>query len=113
MSGGKAAPGKARLRDARPADLDAIQAIYAHHVTRGMASFELVPPDLKTMTARYEATLALDLPYIVAELAGQVRGYALAGLYNTPPATASRSRTRSMWRRASSAAAWAGCCWAR
>ncbi len=85
MTDDSAAPGKARLRDARPADLDAIQAIYAHHVIKGLASFELVPPDLKAMAARYQATLALGLPYVVAELDGTVRGYALAGLYNTRP----------------------------
>ena len=85
MTDDSAAPGKARLRDARPADLAAIQAIYAHHVAHGQASFELVPPDLKTMTARYEAALAQGLPTIVAELDGAIRGYALAGLYNTRP----------------------------
>jgi len=72
-----------RLRDARPADLGAVQAIYAHHVTHGLASFELEPPDLDTITARYEETLAFGLPYLVAELDGAVRGYAQAGLYHT------------------------------
>ena len=37
------------------------------------------------MTARYEAALTQGLPYLVAELAGAVRGYALAGLYSTRP----------------------------
>ncbi len=77
--------GAARLRDARPADLAAIQAIYADHVANGLATFELVPPDLETMTARYQATLAQGLPYLVAELESAVRGYALAGLYNPRP----------------------------
>ncbi len=83
--GGAAAPGGARLRDARPADLPAVQAIYAHHVAHGLASFELTPPDLKTMTARFEETLALGLPYLVAELEGAVRGYGLAGPYHPRP----------------------------
>jgi phosphinothricin acetyltransferase len=74
------------VRDAAPADLDAVQAIYAHHVTTGLASFELEPPDLETMTLRFEETRALGLPYIVAELEGAVRGYAQAGAYRTRPA---------------------------
>ncbi len=87
MSGRRAAAsGEVRLRDARPTDLAAVQAIYAHHVEHGLASFELAPPDLETMTARYEQTLALGLPYIVAELEGAVRGYAQAGPYRRRPA---------------------------
>ena len=37
------------------------------------------------MTARYEETLALGLPYLVAELDGAVPGYALAGPYHPRP----------------------------
>ena len=33
------------VRDAAEADLPAIQAIYAHHVLHGLASFEEEPPD--------------------------------------------------------------------
>ena len=83
--GGPAAQGSAQLRDARPADLAAIHAIYAHHVAHGVASFEFAPPDLETMTARYEETLARGLPYLAAELDGAVRGYALAGPYHPRP----------------------------
>jgi len=41
-----------------PGDLPEIQAIYAHHVLRGLASFEEVPPDLEEMRRRHEAMLA-------------------------------------------------------
>ena len=58
-----------------------MQEIYAHHVLRGLASFEEVPPDVAELTKRREGVLALGLPYIVAELEGKVVGYAYASLY--------------------------------
>jgi L-amino acid N-acyltransferase YncA len=74
------------IRDASTADLDAVQAIYAHHVRHGLASFEETPPDLLEMQRRYGAIAAAGLPYLVAELDGKVRGYAYAGPYRTRPA---------------------------
>ena len=41
------------LRAAAAADLPAIQSIYAHHVLRGLASFEEVPPDVGEMRRRH------------------------------------------------------------
>lgn len=32
------------MRDARDDDMAAVQAIYAHHVLRGLATFDEVPP---------------------------------------------------------------------
>ena len=71
----------ATVRSAREADLPAIQAIYAHHVMRGLASFEEVPPSVSELRARREAVLALGLPYLVAELDGAVAGYSYAAMY--------------------------------
>lgn len=79
-------PAGPRVREARPDDLSAIQAIYAHHVRTGLASFEEKPPDREEMARRYEATRARGLPYLVAELDGAVRGYAYAGPYRPRPA---------------------------
>jgi phosphinothricin acetyltransferase len=62
------------------------------------------------MTARYERTLAQGLPYIVAELDGEVRGYAHAGPYRLRPAYRFTVEDRSTSRPASRAAVWAGCC---
>ena len=84
MPGGRAS--RHAIRDARATDLDAVQAIYAHHVRHGLASFEETPPDLPEMQRRYGATAAAGLPYLVAELEGKVRGYAYAGPYRTRPA---------------------------
>lgn len=69
------------LRDAVVADLPAVQAIYAHHVLHGTASFEEIPPDLETIVARWRDVTERGLPYIVAELDGVVAAYAYAGPY--------------------------------
>jgi len=74
------------IRDAQLGDLAALHAIYAHHVRHGLASFEETPPDLAEIERRYRATLAHGLPYLAAELDGEVRGYAYAGPYRTRPA---------------------------
>lgn len=74
------------VRDARVEDLSYVQRIYAHHVLNGLASFEEQPPDLPEMTRRYEAVIALGLPYLVAVGAGGVQGYAYAAPYRPRPA---------------------------
>jgi L-amino acid N-acyltransferase YncA len=71
------------VRSARIADLGAVQAIYAHYVRHGLASFEEVPPDLTEITRRYREVIDQGLPYLVADLGGEVRGYAYAGRYRT------------------------------
>lgn len=74
------------IRDALDSDLPAITAIYAHWVKHGRASFELDAPDLAEMTRRRAAVLAGGYPYLVAEHAGEVLGYAYASLYRARPA---------------------------
>jgi phosphinothricin acetyltransferase len=69
------------IRPATEADIPAITAIYAHAVRFGTASFEIEPPD-EAETARRLRDL-VGFPYFVAELGGQVRGYAYAGPYRT------------------------------
>lgn len=75
-----------RIRDARIADLPTVQRIYAHHVRHGLATFEEEPPDLAEMERRFRATTKGGLPYLVAELAAEVRGFAYAGAYRARPA---------------------------
>ena len=74
------------IRPADPADLPAITPIYAHAVLHGTASWELDPPDEAEMLRRREAILAGGYPYLVAERAGLVLGYAYAGAYRPRPA---------------------------
>ena len=69
------------IRPAGPDDIAAITRIYAHAVTYGTASFELEPPGETEMARRQQGLLAKRFPYIVAERAGSVAGYAYAGPY--------------------------------
>jgi phosphinothricin acetyltransferase len=79
-------PSIVTVRDAAPADMAAITAIYTPYVLHGLATFEEVPPSEADMRARREAVLALGLPYLVAELDGEVVGYAYATHYRPRPA---------------------------
>lgn len=74
------------LRDARESDMPAVQAIYAHHVIHGTASFELDPPTVEQMLQRRADICANGLPYLVAERGGEVLGYGYATLYRPRPA---------------------------
>jgi phosphinothricin acetyltransferase len=74
------------VRDSRDADLPAVQAIYAHHVLHGTASFETVPPTVDEIAARRRAVLEAGLPYLVAEADGRVLGYCYATVYRPRPA---------------------------
>ena len=74
------------IRPATEADLPAITKIYEHAVLHGTATFELIPPDLAEMTRRYRALMDGGYPYLVAEVEGEVIGYAYAGPYRPRPA---------------------------
>jgi phosphinothricin acetyltransferase len=74
------------VRDARDADLVAVQAIYAHHVLHGLATFEEVPPTVAELGARRASVIDQRLPYLVAEQAGAVVGYCYATSYRPRPA---------------------------
>ena len=74
------------IRPTTPADIPAITAIYAHAVRTGTATFELEPPDEAEMLRRYDKLRAGGFPYIVAEIDGQVVGYAYAGPFRERPA---------------------------
>ena len=70
------------LRDATPADIPAICAIYGHAVRTGLASFEYEPPDETEMARRHRAVVEGGFPYIVAtDAAGVVLGYSYASTY--------------------------------
>ncbi|MGO4716571.1 GNAT family N-acetyltransferase [Bradyrhizobium sp. 2TAF24] len=81
-----AAPAPLRIRDATAADIAAIAGIYAFHVRHSLSTFEEVPPVPEEMAARFAAVRALALPYLVAERAGRVLGYAYASAYRPRPA---------------------------
>ena len=74
------------IRAAQPQDLAVITAIYDHAVRHGTASFELEPPDETEMTRRYETLRRGGYPYLVAEIDGELPGFAYAGPYRARPA---------------------------
>jgi L-amino acid N-acyltransferase YncA len=58
-----------------------VQAIYAHHVLHGLASFEETAPPLEEMRQRYETICGPGLPYVVADLEGTIAGYGYCAPY--------------------------------
>src|SRR5262245_24730869 len=76
------------LRTATPDDAAAIAAIYAPYVLTSPATFELDPPDAAEMRQRLVKVLE-KFPWLVAEEAGEVVGYAYA--------TTHRERAAYQW----------------
>ena len=70
-----------KIRTLAAEDLPQIQQIYAHHVLHGTGSWEWEPPSLAEMTARAKSVREKELPFLVAEVAEQIAGYAYASLY--------------------------------
>ncbi len=71
--------GDALIRAATPADVEAIRCIYAPMVSDTATSFEESPPDSTEISRRMLATPRL--PWLVAEVAGLVAGYAYASVH--------------------------------
>lgn len=69
------------IRPSRPQDMDAVTAIYIHHVLNGTASFETEPPDAAEMIRRRADILDRGMPHLVLEQDSVIRGYAYAGPY--------------------------------
>ena len=63
------------VRDATEADITAAAVIYGHAVETGWGTFEYDPPPLGEMVTRWRSVVGYGLPYLVAELDGQVAGY--------------------------------------
>lgn len=76
-----------QIRKAAISDAAAIQRIYAPYVAETTISFEEIPPDTAEIARRIGA-IGADYPYLVAEQAGDIMGYAYA----------SQHRTRSAYR---------------
>ncbi|NUR88301.1 MAG: N-acetyltransferase [Nonomuraea sp.] len=67
-------------------DLPAVSAVYAHYVTGGVATFDETPPGVRDWRAKAAGIAAAGLPFLVAEVDGQVAGYAYASRYRPKPA---------------------------
>jgi L-amino acid N-acyltransferase YncA len=71
------------IRDAAPADIPSIRAIYAYYVSNSCASFEEEAPSVAEMERRLATTQERGLPYLVAETDGEILGYTYAGPFRT------------------------------
>ena len=74
------------VRASQEADITAITAIYAHHVLHGTGTFEIDPPGSADIAMRRADVLGKGLPYLVAEQAGQVVGFAYCNWFKPRPA---------------------------
>ena len=72
-----------QVRPAAPDDIQAIHAIYSHHVLNGLASFEEEPPSPQELRRRYDDVTGRGLPYLVADLGGTVAGYGYCAPYRS------------------------------
>jgi phosphinothricin acetyltransferase len=74
-------PASLVIRPSGDADLPAIQAIYAHAVEHGTGTFETEVPGVEEMARRRQEVLSRALPWLVAEVDGEVAGYAYANYF--------------------------------
>lgn len=66
------------IREVRIDDAGAITAIYAHHVDQGTASYDTDAPAVEATCEKVVHCSAKGWPFVVAEIDGQVVGYAYA-----------------------------------
>jgi len=74
------------IRPSTEADLPAITRLYAHHVLHGTGTFETTPPTPEEMAGRRADVLGKGLPWLVAEEAGEVIGFAYGNWFKPRPA---------------------------
>ncbi|MFJ4685785.1 GNAT family N-acetyltransferase [Streptomyces sp. NPDC088789] len=74
------------IRPAVPADLNAVAEIFTHYVCHTVITFEETPPPVAAWRRRLDDLAAQNLPFLVAELSGDVVGYAYAALWRPKPA---------------------------
>jgi L-amino acid N-acyltransferase YncA len=70
--------GELLIRDATDEDAAAIAAIYAHHVLHGTATYDIEPPSTEEILAKLRHINAAGWPFLVANVDGEVAGYAYA-----------------------------------
>ncbi len=74
------------IRPARSVDAVAIAAIYDHHARHGTATFDSQGPDAAHWAIKIDDLRGRDWPFLVAETAGTVAGYAYATQFRDRPA---------------------------
>ncbi len=66
------------IRTANEGDADCIAGIYNHYIAETCVTFETETVSADEMAQRIDETLRIPLPWLVAEMAGRVIGYAFA-----------------------------------
>ncbi|MFD5462078.1 GNAT family N-acetyltransferase [Kitasatospora sp. NPDC127059] len=74
------------IRPAAPADLGAVASIYTHYVRHTVVTFDETSPSPATWQQRLDDLTAQGLPFLVAEVDGEVAGYAYAAPWRPKPA---------------------------
>jgi phosphinothricin acetyltransferase len=69
------------IRDAAESDAEQVQAIYAHHVLNGTATYDIDPPSVDYIRDKIRGIAKERWPFIVAEADGRLAGYAYATQY--------------------------------
>jgi len=77
---------QAHIRPAGVEDLEAIAGIFARYVVESVATFEEVPPTVAHWRQRLDDLASRPLPFLVAEVGGEVAGYAYASPWRPKPA---------------------------
>ncbi|TMR20954.1 N-acetyltransferase family protein [Nonomuraea turkmeniaca] len=80
------APPQAVIRPAVPADLKAVAEINAHYVTNTVITFEETPPTVDDWHRKLADLTGRGLPFLIADLSGEVAGYAYVGPWRPKPA---------------------------
>lgn len=73
----------ARVREAAASDAAAVAEIYNHYITETVVTFEEEPVSGAEIARRMEEVRSVSLPWLVAEVDGQVVGYAYARPWHT------------------------------
>jgi phosphinothricin acetyltransferase len=74
------------IRPVEPADLPAVAAIYGHYVRETVITFDELPPTEADWRAKAEDLESRGLPFLVAEIDGEIAGYAYVSQYRPKPA---------------------------
>lgn len=77
-AGARDGPAESRMREASAEDASAIALIYNHYVSHSVATFEIEPVHPSVMADRVNQCRNAGLPWLLAERAGEVLGYAYA-----------------------------------
>jgi phosphinothricin acetyltransferase len=75
--------GRDVVRPSCDADVPAITEIYSYYVRTSLATFEIDPPGAEEITRRRVRVLSRGLPYLVADVNGEIAAYAYASPYRS------------------------------